>query len=104
MRGWDLTAAVILLSVGGGCLATSVQASPFGPASDWLLPVLQSLRIALLLALPLGLIGLVWKGWRERDAFRCGCGYMIKAGWHYCPQCGGVVKASSGQAEGVKGE
>ncbi|QKG84798.1 hypothetical protein GXN76_10135 [Kroppenstedtia pulmonis] len=41
---------------------------------------------------------------RTRCFPRCSCGYIIKADWHCCPQCGGVVKPSSGQVEEVKGE
>ncbi|OYD08100.1 hypothetical protein [Paludifilum halophilum] len=85
-REWWI--AILLFFIGGGCLTTAVQATPFGPVSEFLIPFLKGLRILFLFLLALLLFRVMQRWVEKRTQKTCSCGTPIKASWHYCPHCG----------------
>lgn len=88
MRNWEFWIAILLFCVGGGCLVTAVQVSPFGPVSDSLVPLLRSLRLVLLFLLAVILVRLLLRVFRVPKGEKCCCGERLDRSWLYCPRCG----------------
>ncbi|EGK13068.1 hypothetical protein HMPREF9374_1060 [Desmospora sp. 8437] len=88
MRGREFWVAILLFCVGGGCLVTAVQLSPFGPVSASLVPFLRSLRVSLWILLTVILIRMLLRSFRYPGGENCRCGKRLERDWSYCPKCG----------------
>ncbi|MDA8353911.1 MAG: hypothetical protein M0Z65_12200 [Firmicutes bacterium] len=85
-REWWIV--ILLFLAGGGCLTTAVQATPFGPVSEMIIPFLTGLRLLLLFLLALLLFRIIERWFKQQRQKMCSCGTSLDASWHYCPHCG----------------